>query len=412
MTNNPDGLSDARALALKHALPGIYDGISTFATQRGDADSKPYMLALLEALATVRESKSSMLPQTRAQDLADAKAWLCARWHQDHPNEQHIMQLADYAAHLRATPPASDAAVPAGEVRRNPDDPDWDNCPACKTGSLDTGYECNSCGFDAQPLVHLQDACEARGERMHPSELYESEIASPVRISAAPKVVSENDAGLRDALRSEFREASRGTGRAGTAEMRDGPYMSMDDAAGVYADLMLGRAVSDVGEVFDLDGIKRLWRTGVETGRILQQADAPKVASDTGAGLREAFTREFRTASRGYGRAGTAEMRDGPYMSMDEAAGVYADLLLGKVGLLREARWYVNDALEAHEHSDGRDLLNRIDAALATPTDATDGAAGGGEVQGTFACPICGDDKPHHHTPAVVDAYQTKGSRK
>jgi hypothetical protein len=49
-------------------------------------------------------------------------------------------------------------------------------------------------------------------------------------------------------------------------------------------------------------------------------------------------------------------------------------------GLLREARWYVNDALEAHEHSDGRDLLNRIDAALATPTDATDGATGGGEV--------------------------------
>ncbi|KQO50614.1 hypothetical protein [Sphingomonas sp. Leaf257] len=65
------------------------------------------------------------------------------------------------------------------EVRRNPDDPDWDNCPACKVGSLDTGYECNACGFDAQPLVHFRDACEARGERMHPSGLYESEIANP-----------------------------------------------------------------------------------------------------------------------------------------------------------------------------------------------------------------------------------------
>lgn len=32
--------------------------------------------------------------------------------------------------------------------------------------------------------------------------------------------------------------------------------------------------------------------------------------------------------------------------------------------LLTEARWYVNDSLEAHEHSDGRDLLNRIDRAL------------------------------------------------
>jgi len=33
-------------------------------------------------------------------------------------------------------------------------------------------------------------------------------------------------------------------------------------------------------------------------------------------------------------------------------------------------------------------------------------------AQGTFACPICGESKPHHHTPVVVHAYQTKGSRK
>lgn len=32
--------------------------------------------------------------------------------------------------------------------------------------------------------------------------------------------------------------------------------------------------------------------------------------------------------------------------------------------LLFRARWYVNDALEAHEHSDGRNLLREIDAAL------------------------------------------------
>jgi hypothetical protein len=40
-------------------------------------------------------------------------------------------------------------------------------------------------------------------------------------------------------------------------------------------------------------------------------------------------------------------------------------------GLLEEARWYVNDSLEAHEHSDGRDLLGRIDTALSptTPTE-------------------------------------------
>ena len=34
------------------------------------------------------------------------------------------------------------------------------------------------------------------------------------------------------------------------------------------------------------------------------------------------------------------------------------------------------------------------------------------EASGTFACPICGEDKPHHHTAPVVNAYRTKGSRK
>lgn len=53
-----------------------------------------------------------------------------------------------------------------------------------------------------------------------------------------------------------------------------------------------------------------------------------------------------------------------------------------------------------------RDWWNRLHS-----TDTTDGATGGGEVQGAFACPICGEDKPHHHTPAVVDAYQNKRSR-
>lgn len=43
---------------------------------------------------------------------------------------------------------------------------------------------------------------------------------------------------------------------------------------------------------------------------------------------------------------------------------------------------------------------------------AREEAAGEGEHRGTFACPICGDDKPHHHTAPVVDAYQNKRSRK
>ena len=42
---------------------------------------------------------------------------------------------------------------------------------------------------------------------------------------------------------------------------------------------------------------------------------------------------------------------------------------------------------------------------------STDMAGAGEGAQGTFACPICGQDTPHHHTPAVVDAYHNKGSR-
>ena len=38
--------------------------------------------------------------------------------------------------------------------------------------------------------------------------------------------------------------------------------------------------------------------------------------------------------------------------------------------LLTRARWYVADALEAHEHTDGRDLLREIDAVLPDNTEA------------------------------------------
>ncbi|WP_428968239.1 hypothetical protein ACQR50_10305 [Sphingomonas sp. Xoc002] len=43
-----------------------------------------------------------------------------------------------------------------------------------------------------------------------------------------------------DDLRQRFRDASRGLGRAGTTEWPGGPYMSMADAAAVYADLIQG----------------------------------------------------------------------------------------------------------------------------------------------------------------------------
>lgn len=80
------------------------------------------------------------------------------------------------------------------EVRRNPDDREWDHCPACKTGSLDTGFECNSCGLDALPLVHLQEACEASGDRMHPSGLYQREIDNPIRVTVARQSLAREPA--------------------------------------------------------------------------------------------------------------------------------------------------------------------------------------------------------------------------
>ena len=44
-------------------------------------------------------------------------------------------------------------------------------------------------------------------------------------------------------------------------------------------------------------------------------------------------------------------------------AASQADLL----SIIEGAREYVADSLDAHEHSDGRDLLTRIDAALSKP---------------------------------------------
>lgn len=63
-------LFKARMIAIKHALPGRYDGVSTHAAIRGDADNAPYMLAIQEALAaspkpTTVES-SGMVERLRA----------------------------------------------------------------------------------------------------------------------------------------------------------------------------------------------------------------------------------------------------------------------------------------------------------------------------------------------------------
>lgn len=58
-------------------------------------------------------------------------------------------------------------------------------------------------------------------------------------------------------------------------------------------------------------------------------------------------------------KAESAARLDLSLLAAEEAAK--ADLMRG---LLTRAREYVTDALDAHEHTDGRDLLKEIDAAL------------------------------------------------
>lgn len=69
-------------------------------------------------------------------------------------------------------------------------------------------------------------------------------------------------------------------------------------------------------------------------------------------------------------KAESAARLDLSLLAAEEAAK--ADLMRG---LLTRAREYVTDALDAHEHTDGRDLLKEIDAALgqrgAAPADGS-----------------------------------------
>lgn len=55
-----DVTARAREIAIKYALPGQYDGTSTYATRRGDADDRPYMLALIAALSTPPPSSAGV----------------------------------------------------------------------------------------------------------------------------------------------------------------------------------------------------------------------------------------------------------------------------------------------------------------------------------------------------------------
>lgn len=90
--------------------------------------------------------------------------------------------------------------------------------------------------------------------------------------------------------------------------------------------------------------------------------------------------------------------KDGKTVGIDHPCDAdWADVMTAHVAL----RDRINDRIA---EQDGCPFKPRSGPMIAE--------AGEREAQGTFACPICGDDKPHHHTAPVVDAYQTKGSRK
>jgi hypothetical protein len=62
-------------------------------------------------------------------------------------------------------------------------------------------------------------------------------------------------------------------------------------------------------------------------------------------------------------------------MNLQEQHERYAQHLAGRpdgvLALLVQAREYIADALEAHEHSDGRQLLTEIDEAIAKEQGAS-----------------------------------------
>ena len=240
---------------------------------------------------------NAVLPDARAREILlenmaakpwDGKAggdfWRCALVTTD----EALAAMAAFAK--EATSPASDAAAPKvvsdtqqGWVIGNGNGTKWrawiNGAAAWVESRAEATRYARRCDAEAvhaedddawlvEPFSSELDDASMRASMERIADLSEcwtdslvsqiNEIARQALTKAFASSMAEQ--GIHDALQLEFRNASRGTGRAGTAEMRDGPYMSMDDAAGVYADLMLSKAVSDVGEVFDLNGIKRLSR--------------------------------------------------------------------------------------------------------------------------------------------------------
>jgi len=91
---------DAREIAVKFALPGHYDGITSYATMQGDADNKDYMGALRFALTS----------SNRAANLNDGEA-LARRFH-----EIYERRAPEFGYETRTETRQFDPTTPNGQL--------------------------------------------------------------------------------------------------------------------------------------------------------------------------------------------------------------------------------------------------------------------------------------------------------
>ena len=110
----------ARLIAVKHALPGRYDGASTHAALRGDVDDAPYMQAIRAAFSTL-PSDGVTIP---ADHIADAGKMVAARLHDEigreakdwRHNAYTRVMLAQWHDRLAAAPKAPPVAQAEGVI--------------------------------------------------------------------------------------------------------------------------------------------------------------------------------------------------------------------------------------------------------------------------------------------------------
>ena len=99
-------------------------------------------------------------------------------------------------------------------------------------------------------------------------------------------------------------------------------------------------------------------------------AASEPVADEPGSYPKAVWYTPEDNSSRKYVRDDIAEGWEEACKNLIAGSADDRDRAILLIGLLERAREYVADDLDAHEHSDGRELLNEIDAALSPPPPA------------------------------------------